>query len=133
MPNDLIDEFLSGRRFAVVGASRDRAKFGNTVLRTYLSSGYEVVAVHPRETEIEGVRCVAGVADLPDDVWGVSIVTPPEITETLVAAIAQRGIRRAWLQPGAESPRALSLARELGLSVIAGGPCLMVELDRRGR
>ena len=30
---DKVESFLAGRRFAVVGASRDRAKYGNKVLR----------------------------------------------------------------------------------------------------
>ncbi len=30
-----IDSFLAGKRFAVVGASRDRAKYGNKVLRAW--------------------------------------------------------------------------------------------------
>jgi hypothetical protein len=35
------------------------------------------------------------------------------------------------MQPGAESERAIERAEELGLSVIAGGPCLLVEIGRR--
>jgi hypothetical protein len=32
------------------------------------------------------------------------------------------------MQPGAESPRAIDRAKELGLKVIAGGPCILVAL-----
>jgi hypothetical protein len=35
------------------------------------------------------------------------------------------------MQPGAESERALRRGEELGLLVIAGGPCVLVELARR--
>jgi len=30
------------------------------------------------------------------------------------------------MQPGAESPEALRRAQELGMEVIAGGPCILV-------
>jgi predicted CoA-binding protein len=128
---DPIADFLSGSHFAVAGASTDRGKFGNRVLRAYLDSGIAVTPVHPREVEIEGVVCVTRVADLPDAVHGVSIVTPPPVTEILIEEIAARGIQRVWMQPGAESERALRRGEELGLLVIAGGPCVLVELARR--
>lgn len=128
-----IDDFLSGRRFAVAGASRDRSKYGNRVLRAYLEHGLEVIPVHPRESVIEDVRTVQSVLELPEDVHGLSIVTPPPVTEGIVGEAAQRGILRVWMQPGAESEQAVRTAEELGLTVIAGGPCVLVELGRRSR
>ena len=126
-----IKDFLSAGPWAVAGASSNRSKYGNKVLRTYLQRGLEVYAVNPRATEVEGVPCYPDLASLPDGVQGLSIITPPQITEQLVEAAAQKGIRKLWMQPGAESSRALQRAEELGLSVIAGGPCLLVELGFR--
>jgi uncharacterized protein len=128
---DAIDDFLAGAPHAVVGVSKDRAKYGNKVLRCYLQNERPVLAVHPRETEVEGVACVSSIAELPDDVHGLSIVTPPTVTEQVVLDAAKKGIRRLWMQPGAESAKALASARELGIEVIAGGPCLLVALGFR--
>lgn len=126
-----IEDFLSGSPHAVVGASVDRSKYGNKVLRCYLQHARPVQVVHPSEREIEGVTCVAGVADLPEGVHGLSIITPPPITERVVTAALARGIRRFWMQPGAESATAIAAARAAGASVIAGGPCLLVSLGYR--
>ena len=126
-----IAAFLAGDVFAVAGASSDRAKFGNKCLRCYAESGREVYAIHPRESEIEGRPAFARLADLPHPIHGLSIVTPPPVTERLVEEASAAGITRLWMQPGAESSRAIERARELGLSVIAGGPCLLVELGWR--
>ena len=126
-----IDDFLAGSSFAVAGASQDRSKYGNRVLRAYLERGYDVTPVNPKETEVEGLSCVATLAELPADLHGLSIVTPPPVTEELVEQAARHGIRRLWMQPGAESARAIDRGRELGLDVIAGGPCVLVELARR--
>jgi len=127
----LIQSFLSGAPHAVVGASRNRDKYGNKVLRAYLQHGREVHCVHPSEAEIEGVPCVRSIADLPDGVHGLSIITPPPVTENVVREAAAKGIQRLWMQPGAESQRALDLAAELGLETIARGPCLLVVLGYR--
>ena len=93
-----------------------------------LAHGYDTIPVNPREPELEGRKCVAQVSELPDDVCGLSIITPPKVTEQIVEAAALKGIRRLWMQPGAESAKAVQRAEELGLSVIANGPCILVAL-----
>jgi predicted CoA-binding protein len=126
-----IEDFLAGDGFAVVGASKDRTKYGNKVLRCYLQNGRTAYPVHPKETEIEGLECHPNLQSVPTQVHGVSIVTPPKVTESVVADAAKAGIRHVWMQPGAESPEAVRKAEELGLSVISGGPCLLVKLGFR--
>jgi predicted CoA-binding protein len=128
-----IVDFLAGTRYAVVGASTDREKYGNKVLRAYLQKGRECVPVHPRETEIEGVPCVASITELPFAPHGLSIVTPPAVTEKVVEAALQHGIRRFWIQPGAEHEGAIAKARAQGASVLAHGPCLLVAIGYRER
>ena len=80
---------------------------------------------------IEGVAAVPDIASLPDGVRGLSVITQPAITEQLVEQAAKKGIRRIWMQPGAESAEAIAKAERLGLSVIAGGPCVLVALHFR--
>lgn len=126
--DDSVRDFLEGRVFAVAGASNDRSKFGNRLLRHYWAHARTAYAVHPTESTIEGQPAYARLADLPEPVHGLSIVTPPPITERLVEEAAAAGITRLWMQPGAESERAIARARELGLDVIAGGRCVLVEL-----
>jgi len=117
---------LSGRR-----ASKDRAKYGNKVLRTYIQNNLNVHPVHPKETEIEGLQCYADLSSLPEIPKGVSIITPPAVTEKVVEEAAKLSIKNIWMQPGAESPAAVSRAEELGLNVIHGGPCVLVVLGFR--
>jgi predicted CoA-binding protein len=123
-----IEEFLAGERFAVVGASNDRSKYGNKVLRCYQQHGLDVVAVHPTLKQVEGAVCVPDLASLPEPVHGVSIITPPPVTERIVEDAHEAGITRVWMQPGAESQAAIERCKELGIDVIARGPCILVEL-----
>ena len=124
--DDAIDAFFAGDSFAVVGASQNRSKYGNKVLRAYLQAGRRVYAVNPNVDEVEGQPCYPDLASLPEPVHGVSIVTPPAVTEKVVEQAAAAGVRHLWMQPGAESPAAIRRAAELGLQLIHSGPCALV-------
>ena len=128
---DRIDQFLAGTPHAVVGASRDRAKYGNKVLRSYLQNDRDVYPVNPNIKEVEGLDAFPDLASLPQPVHGISVITRPEVTESIVEEAARLGIKNIWMQPGAESEKALERAQELGMSVIAEGPCVLVTLRYR--
>jgi len=121
-----IETFLGAEAFGVVGASANRHKYGNKVLRCYQQNQREVVPVNPTERKIEGLDCVASVVELPDNVASISIITQPEVTEQVVAQAIARGIKNIWMQPGAESVRAVDACEKAGVNVIADGSCLLV-------
>ncbi|MBL0224535.1 MAG: CoA-binding protein [Geobacteraceae bacterium] len=123
-----IDKFLTAGAFGVVGASSNRQKFGNRVLRCYLQNGKRAVPVNPNEVEIEGVACVKSIEELPPEVKSISMITPPAVTEQLVPRAIAHGIENIWMQPGAESASAVALCRGKGINVIADGSCLLVVL-----
>jgi predicted CoA-binding protein len=133
MAENPIQRFLTGKTFAVVGASRDRGKYGNKVLRVYQQHGSKVYPVNPHAEEVEGLECYPDLKSLPEKVDGVSIITPPEVTEKVIQQAADLGITNVWMQPGAESDQAIRLAEQAGMNVIAGGPCLLVVLGFRER
>lgn len=68
---------------------------------------------------------------MPQPPRAVSIVTPPPVTARIVEEAGRLGIHHLWMQPGAESPEAIRRAEELGIAVIAGGPCVLVKLRYR--
>ncbi|MRR57799.1 MAG: CoA-binding protein [Deltaproteobacteria bacterium] len=123
-----IDIFLDAQAYGVVGASANRDKYGNKVLRCYLQNGYQAIPVNPKEKKIEGIPCVASVLDLPDNVSSISVITPPSVTEKVVELAIQKGIRNIWMQPGAESTAAVNKCLENNINVIADGSCLLVVL-----
>jgi len=134
MPTPLesrIRAFLDSGPFAVVGASSDREKYGNKVLRCYQQHGLEVFPINPRATEIEGLKAYPSLEAVPKPVMGLSVITPPRVTENVVQEAIRAGVKRIWMQPGAESAEAIRAAETAGLEVIAGGPCLLVALGYR--
>ena len=132
-PHGPIARFLESPAYGVVGASRQRHKYGNKVLRCYQQNGRRAIPVNPREHEVEGVVCVPSVLDLPDDVQSISVITPPPVTERVVQEAIRRGIRHVWMQPGAESDRAIADCESAGINVIADGSCVLVVLGYRER
>jgi predicted CoA-binding protein len=123
---DLIRDYLEAGPYAVVGASTNRDKYGNKVFRAYLQRGLTVYPINPRAEEIEGHRAYPDLASLPEKVRGISVITPPKITEKVVESAADNGVQFVWMQPGAESPEAKRAAEERQLAVIADGSCFLV-------
>ena len=130
---DPIQRFLTSLAYGVVGASPRRHKYGNKVLRCYQQNGRRAIPVNPREQLIEGATCVASVLDLPEDVKSISIITPPAVTERVVEEAIRNGIEHVWMQPGAESERAVEACEAAGINVIADGSCVLVVLGYRER
>jgi predicted CoA-binding protein len=103
---------------AVIGASNDRAKFGNRAVRAFRRQGHTVVPINPHETEIEGLRAYRSVLEVPDPIDMASFYVPPEIGEQVIDEVARKGITEVWLNPGAESDALVARARALALKPI---------------
>lgn len=123
-----IARFLAVGSFAVVGASADRHKYGNKVLRCYQQHGLPVVGVNPKLDLVEGVPCHPRLGDVPGTPRAVSVVAPPAAAAAILADAKAAGVREVWFQPGAEDPVAIAAAVAGGMHVIHGGPCLLVAL-----
>jgi predicted CoA-binding protein len=130
-PPDRIEQFLDGAPHAVIGASLDRSKYGNKVLRAYLQANRTVFPVNPKAEIVEGLKAYSSLTELPEAVHGISIITPPEVTRSVIEQAGTLGIQNVWMQPGAESDVAIGCATQLGMNVIAGGPCILVALGYR--
>lgn len=96
--------FFLASHFYVTGASADRTKFGNKVLRWYMDHQLPVTPVHPSGAIIEGLPSLKALT--PDDVQDVkasiSVITPPHVTLLLLQTLAENpNIVGMWLQPGA--------------------------------
>jgi len=117
---------MSKLRAAIIGASRDRSKFGNKSVRAHAQFGYEVCPVNPKETEIEGLVCYPSILEVPTPLDRVSLYLPPEKGFELLDSIAESNPGEVWLNPGTESEAVIRKAESLGLKVMVG--CSIVDL-----
>lgn len=120
-----INEFLRNKTLAVVGVSSKRRGFGYTVYHDLKGKGYTVYPVNPNANAIDGNLCYPDVRRLPEKVDGIVLVIPPGQTEQVVAEVAEAGIKRVWMQQGAESDAAIGFCEERGISVVHG-ECIMM-------
>ena len=120
-----IDDFLAQKKVAVVGVSRTGKGFGCLIYRELKSKGYQVYAVNPQASVIDGDPCYPSLKLLPEAVGGAVFVIPPAETEKAVQVVAEVGIPRVWMQQGSESHHAIQFCRDHGISVVYGECMLM--------
>lgn len=101
--SESINLFLQQPQIAVVGVSRNKNKFGNTVYKTLKRKGNRVLPVNPHLTNFEGDKCFSSIETLPPDVTALFVNTPPESTIKIVESASKKGIKHIWLQQGSSN------------------------------
>jgi predicted CoA-binding protein len=114
---------------AVVGASRDRHKFGNKAVRAFRDAGHTVIPINPHETDVEGERTYASVLDVPGPIDMATVYVQPDVALRLLDEFQQKQIPEVWLNPGADGDEVLAEARRRGLNVIAA--CSIIGAGKR--
>jgi len=126
-----IQDFLSKKNIAVIGASRNAKKTGYMVFNHLRSLNYNVYPVNPNATEIDGVKCFPDFASLPEDTEAIIILVRRSLTEDVVKAAIARGIRHIWMQLETETPEAIELCKNASINVIYK-KCIMMFSQPKG-
>jgi predicted CoA-binding protein len=103
---------------AVIGASTNRAKYGNKAVRAFARQGYRVVPINPTASEVEGLKAYASVLDVPGTIDIATVYVHSDAGVKVMEQLAQRGVEEIWLNPGADEDAVVARARELGLKTI---------------
>ena len=127
----VIDDFVAQKSLAVCGVSRKGEGFGNFARKELTSRGFTLHLVHPEVDAIDGQPCARKLSDVAAKVGGVVLITPPEVTRRLVHEAAEAGIKRVWMQQGAEDPEAIRFCEEHGMSVVHG-QCILMFMPKPG-
>ncbi len=87
-----LDAFFKPRSVAIVGASSDPKKVGNTALKNLVSMGYQgkVFPVNPREDSILGFRCYKNMLDIPEPVDVCVLLVSADLTMKVADELVQR-------------------------------------------
>jgi uncharacterized protein len=117
-------------RVAVIGASPNRAKYGNKAVRAYLRQGHDVFPVNPNEKFVEGLPVYASVRDVPGPIDRATFYIPPRYARHVLQSLAERGdVAEVYFNPGSETPELLEYARSLGLNTAFG--CSIIDIGER--
>ena len=84
--------FFNPKSVAVVGASSDPKKPGNTALRHMISMGYKgkLYPVNPREKGILGLPCYRNVSDIPEPVELCVLMVAADLTVAVAKELVER-------------------------------------------
>jgi len=121
--------FLAGKRFAVAGVSRQPNKFANAIYRRLRDNGFEVLAVNPNATEVEGAPCYPDIVSIPGQLDGVVVATPAGAALAIVRQCIDKGVRHVWFHRafgnGSMSDDAVKACKDHGIAVVEGGCPMM--------
>ena len=86
---------------AVIGASPEEGKIGNSVMKNLINGGYqgEIYPIHPRAEEILGRTCYPRVTDVPAEVDIAIFCIPARFVAGVLAEVGEKGIPGAVLIP----------------------------------
>ena len=119
-----VQDFLSQKRLAFVGVSRQPKDYSQALFREFCARGYDAVPVNPAVAEIEGRRSFARVQDIEPVPDGVVVLTSAAVTEKVVGDCIQAGVKRIWMVrtggKGSVSAQAVGECEAHGISVIPG-------------
>jgi hypothetical protein len=117
------------RTIAVVGLSTDPQRASWFVGNYLKKSGYQVVPIHPKATEILGERAYASLRDVPFPIDIVDVFRPAaEMPHWADEAVAV-GAKAFWMQLKLANMDAAARARDEGLVVVADR-CIKMEHAR---
>ncbi len=114
----MINDFLSPKKMAMAGVSRNPKKFGHQVYQDLLKKEFEILPINPKTSDINGIQCYNDVNTLPNDIENLYIITPKSQTTEIVKQAIDKKIKRIWIQQTSDNPEAVKLANDAGIELI---------------
>ncbi len=136
-PLDKVRRLLEPRAIAVLGVSSTSQNFGRIILNNVKDCGFDTQHLHvvkDKEPEIDGIKCVPTVADLPEPVDMLVIAAPAAAMPQITQEVIDSGkVGAAIMIPGGmgetegseEIERAIRAAIEKGRAREDGGPVFL--------
>ena len=106
------------KSFAVIGATRNKERYGYEVFEILHSRGYQVFPINPKYAEIDGVTCYQSLKALKQKPDVVITALAPVNAEQTIATVKEMGIETVWMPPGCWSDEAVKKCQELQLNFI---------------
>ncbi|WP_371526266.1 acetate--CoA ligase family protein [Streptomyces sp. NBC_01283] len=92
---------MEPRSVAVVGASNEQGKIGNSVMRNLIDGGFsgEIHPVNPKADDILGRKAYKSVTDVPGEVDVAVFAIPAKFVASALEEVGRKGIPNAVLIP----------------------------------
>ena len=97
-------------RVVILGASDKPDRYSHRAMKMLRQHGHEVVLVHPRLTEIEGLPVIQDLSAVTGAVDTVTMYVGPDASSAIGEKLVALHPRRVIFNPGSENP---ALQRQL--------------------
>ncbi len=96
-----MNRIMMPKSVAVIGASDEAGKIGNSVMKNLINGGYkgQILPVHPKSAEIMGYKAYKSVKDVPGDIDVAVFAIPAKLVAGALTECGEKGIAGAVLIP----------------------------------
>ncbi len=127
--DDEIKNFLSLKKVAVIGMSRNKSKAAHFVPKYLLENGFDIIPINPNSDEVLTKKCYKEITEIEGDIDIVDVFRPSEDVLPFVRDAVKKNPKVIWLQEGIHNEEAENLAREHGIDVVFNR-CMLAEHQR---
>lgn len=114
------------KKTLVLGASPTPLRYAYKAVKRLISYGHDVIAIGKSESEIDGVKIIRDMPEIPD-LHTVTMYLNPSKQEPYLDYIIELSPRRIIFNPGSYNPKLEKLARQANIEVVED--CTLVMLD----
>ena len=96
-----MNRIMQPKSLAVIGASDEAGKIGNSVMKNLINGGYkgEIYPIHPKAAEIMGHKAYKSVKDVPGDIDTAVFAIPAKLVAGALIECGEKKIAGAVLIP----------------------------------
>lgn len=96
-----MQRIMNPRAVAVIGASAEDGKIGNSVMKNLINGGYQgtIYPIHPKAAEILGRKAYASVLDVPDEIDVAVFAIPAKFCAAAMDEVGRKKIPGAVMIP----------------------------------
>ena len=100
---------------AILGASQNLNRYSNMAQKNLMESGYAVIPISPKYSEVMGIATLNTISDISDPVDTLTIYVGPDKLIQMADEIVQLHPRRVIFNPGTEDSKVESSLQRAGI------------------
>ena len=96
-----MNRIMKPKAVAVIGASNEAGKIGNSVMKNLINGGYkgQIYPIHPKDAEVMGLKAYKSVKDVPGEIDTAVFAIPAKLVAGALKECGEKKIAGAILIP----------------------------------
>ncbi|WP_459128902.1 CoA-binding protein [Guggenheimella bovis] len=126
---ELIANALNEKRWAVLGATDKKDRFGYKILKRLIDLDYDVTPINPNYEEILGKKAYKNLKDVPEAIDVVDVVVNKELVRKWIESDDLSCYKYIWFQPHTYDEEIIELAKAKNSNLIYDH-CVLIETNK---